>query len=125
MDTPREGETVTYERTFTREDVRQFAAVSHDRQARHTEPDDDGRLLVHGLLTATLPTKIGSDFEVLASDMDFHFRRPVYAGDRITCEVTWASVDDRGDHRAVEADVVCSDADGDVVLTGGFEGIVE
>ena len=64
-DRPDEGDVFTVERTFTKDDVRAFAAVSEDTQSRHTDPDQDGRLLVHGLLTATLPTEIGGNLEVL------------------------------------------------------------
>ena len=85
IDVPQEGETVAYERTFTVEEGEQFAALSGDNQPRHTEPDEDGRLMVQGLLTATMPTKPGSDPEVLAREMTFEFRQPVYTGERITC----------------------------------------
>jgi acyl dehydratase len=87
IDVPQEGETVAYERTFTVEEDEQFAAPSGDNQPRHTEPDEDGRLMVQSLLTATMPTKPGGDPEVLAREMTFEFRQPVYTGERITC---WA-----------------------------------
>jgi len=53
------GQRFTWIRTFTDEDVRQFAEVSGDRGAHHVQPGPDGRVMVQGLLTATLPTKIG------------------------------------------------------------------
>jgi len=52
MARPVAGETYTHERTFTVADVRQFAGVTGDTQDRHTEHDEDGRVLVHGLLTS-------------------------------------------------------------------------
>lgn len=121
---PVEGETHTYERAFTREDVRQFAEVSGDTQPRHVEPDDEGRLLVHGLLTATLPTKIGGDLEVLATRMDFHFERPVYAGEPVTC--TWRNerVTERDDRYELLVDVTCETGAGGEVLTATIEGLV-
>ena len=122
MDAPTEGDTYTFERTFTHEDVEQFAEVSHDRQARHTEPDEDGRLMVHGLLTATLPTKIGGDLDVLAASMDFEFKRPVYTGDRITCVCTVESVEERPDRYDLTIDTVCRNADETVVLTATIDG---
>ncbi|EMA25777.1 hotdog family protein [Haloarcula amylolytica] len=91
------GETFTETRTFRPEDVDQFAALSGDDQARHTEPDGDGRRMVQGLLTASLLTSIGGDLEVLASQMDLRFQRPVYTGERLVCELTVASVDPRAD----------------------------
>ena len=118
-----EGATHTFERIFTREDVRQFAAVSGDTQERHTEPDEDGRLMVHGLLTATLPTKIGGDLEVLAHTMEFEFRKPVYTGETISCTWTMERVEKQGDRYEITADVVCERGD-DVVLTATVDGLV-
>ena len=66
-DLPAEGETVTFERTFDHADVERFVEVSEDEGTHHLEPDAEGRLLVHGLLTATLPTKVGGRYDVLAS----------------------------------------------------------
>ena len=123
MTGPTEGETHTFERRFTKEDVEQFAAVSGDTQPRHTEPDDDGRLMVHGLLTATLPTKIGGDLEVLAHTMEFEFRRPVYTGETISCIWTMERVEKQGDRYEITADVVCERGD-DVVLTATVDGLV-
>lgn len=122
MDAPIVGDTYSFERTFTHDDVEQFAAVSQDTQARHTEPDEDGRLMVHGLLTATLPTKIGGDLDVLAASMDFEFRRPVYTGDTITCVCTVDSVEERSDRYDLTIDTVCRNGDETVVLTATIDG---
>lgn len=124
MTKPREGETRTFERTFTVEDVQQFAEVSGDDQARHTEPDEDGRVMVQGLLTATLPTKLGSDSEVLATDMHFQFHQPVYTGERITCRSTYDTVVEHEDRYEFTSDVVCDKEDGETVLTAATEGLV-
>ncbi|MFC6785463.1 dehydratase [Halobaculum halobium] len=129
-DLPSPGTTLRHERTFTVEEVQAFADLSEDRGEHHERPDDDGRLLVHGLLTATMPTKIGGDLDVLARTMEFDFHRPVYTDQRIVCEVTLDTVDraddtdDEADSAEVEADVVCHRDGGEIVLTGGFEGVV-
>ncbi|ELY86885.1 hotdog family protein [Natrinema altunense] len=125
MTEPIEGETRTYERTFTVDDVQQFAALTGDDQPRHTEPDADGRVMVQGLLTATLPTKLGSDSEVLASTMEIDFHRPVYTGEPITCRSTYDTVVERDDRYEFTSDVVCENADGQVVLTAVTEGIIQ
>lgn len=124
MTQPVEGETRTFERTFTVEDVRRFGELTGDDQARHTEPGEDGRVMVQGLLTATLPTKMGSDSEVLASTMDIDFRRPVYTGEPITCRSTYETVIERDDHYKFVSDVVCENGDGETVLTTETEGII-
>jgi acyl dehydratase len=113
MPTLSEGETYTHERTFTVADVRQFADVTGDTQDRHTEPDEGGRVLVQGLLTGSLLTKIGGDLEVLATRMEFYFRRPVYSGDTVRCEWTNERIENRPDGQHVEAAVVCRRTDGD------------
>jgi acyl dehydratase len=121
---PTEGETYTFERTFTTDEVRRFADLSGDTQPRHTEPDSEGRLLVHGLLTATLPTKIGGDLEMLAHTMDLEFRRPVHTGERIRCEWTHERVEERADDYAVTAGVVCTNETGETVLTASIDGLL-
>lgn len=120
---PTEGEIHSFERTFTVEDVRQFAELSGDTQPRHTDPDGEGRLMVHGLLTATLPTKIGGELEVLAHTMEFDFVAPVYTGQRVTCRWTNDRVETREDRYEVSVTIVCETGDG-VVLRGRIEGVV-
>ena len=120
---PEEGDVHTFERTFTHEDVEQFGEVSGDQQAIHTEPDEDGRLMVQGLLTATLPTKIGGDLGVLASSMEFAFLSPVYTGQTIVCEVTTDAVSEREDRYDIACSVVCRHED-TVVMRAGFEGLI-
>ena len=124
MTTPEPGDTHTTERTFTTEEVQQFAALSGDTQPRHTDPDDAGRVMVHGLLTATLPTEIGGALGVLASRMDLSFERPVYTGQPLHCTVTVESVSETDDGRDLTAAVRCERDGGETVLTGTIEGRV-
>ncbi|MFB6071328.1 MAG: hotdog domain-containing protein [Halanaeroarchaeum sp.] len=124
MTRPVEGETRSVERTFTVDDVRQFGELTGDDQSRHTETDETGRVMVQGLLTATLPTKLGSESEVLASSMDIDFRRPVYTGDPITCRSTFERVREREDRYEITTDVVCENGDGETVLTSTNEGLI-
>ena len=124
MDRPVEGETSSYERTFTVEEVRQFGELTGDDQPRHTEPDEDGRVMVQGLLTATMPTKLGGDSEMLARRMDFEFHRPVYTGEPVTCESRTEAVVEREDRYDTTSEVVCSNTEGEAVLTATIEGLV-
>lgn len=123
MTHPVGDETNTFERTVTVEEVREFAEPSGDDQPRHTEPEDDGRAMVQGLLTATMPTKIGGDDEVLARRMEFEFRKPVYTGEPITCESTYDSVEERDDRYEFTVDVVCTNADGETALRATVDGL--
>jgi len=60
------GDVRSWQRTFTEEDIRLFSRVSGDEGIHHMEYDERGRLMAHGLLTATLPTKIGGDMNFIA-----------------------------------------------------------
>lgn len=80
------GDVITFERTFTIEDVELFTKFSGDEGIHHLTPDEKGRHVVQGLLTATLPTKVGGDHNVMARTMYFEFLRPVFTGDTIICE---------------------------------------
>lgn len=122
--TVEEGETRTYERTFTDDDVRQFAELSGDTGQHHVERDEQGRLMAHGLLTATLPTKIGGELNFVAKTMTFEFHRPVYAGDTVTCETEMTRVVDGDSRTLLSADFVCHNQDDERVLSGESEGFV-
>jgi acyl dehydratase len=81
----RPGRRMEWSRTFSESEIRAFAELSGDKGAHHLVPDDKGRLLAHGLLTATLPTKLGGDLNYIAGTMNFEFLRPVYAGEALVC----------------------------------------
>ncbi|MFB6095612.1 MAG: dehydratase [Halodesulfurarchaeum sp.] len=121
---PETGDEYTVERTFTTADVRTFGKLSGDQQAIHTEPDEEGRLVVQGLLTATLPTAIGADLEVLARRMNIEFVRPVYTGERITCTWTNESVEDRPEGLGIEASAICVNESGETVLEAEIAGVI-
>jgi acyl dehydratase len=120
---PRQGESRTYTRTFTLSDVQAFAQVSLDHGAHHLSSDDSGRLLVHGLLTATIPTKLGGDLNYLAQDMAFHFHRPVFSGDTIECLCTATKVENRDLGTFIEFAIRCQNQHGKEVLTGTTQGL--
>jgi acyl dehydratase len=124
MKTPVEGDVSTYSRRFTVGDVQQFAEVSGDDQPRHTDPDEDERVMVQGLLTATMPTKLGGDAEVLAHSMDLEFLQPVYTGEAITCRSTTDAVTERDDRYEVTFDVVCENERGEAVLRATVDGLI-
>ena len=65
------GDVVSWERIFTEVDIRVFNKVSGDEGVHHVTPDEKGRLMVHGLLTATVPTKIGGDMNFISRAMKF------------------------------------------------------
>jgi 3-hydroxybutyryl-CoA dehydratase len=120
----REGDAVSWQRTFTEEEIRLFARLSGDEGEHHLVPDGQGRLMAHGLLTATLPTKIGGDINFIAREMNFNFLRPVFAGDTIRCEVTVINLQPGDRYTEMTANCVCTNQDGKEVLTGTARGVI-
>lgn len=80
--------------------------------------------MVQGLLTASLPTKIGGDLNYIASRMTFEFLRPVFVGDTVTCEGTVTGVEGAEDRLRVSMSISCRNQEGIEVLRGGTEGII-
>ncbi|MFD2211926.1 enoyl-CoA hydratase [Virgibacillus halophilus] len=119
------GDIIKFERAFIEEDVALFTKLSGDAGNHHTEPDEQGRLIIQGLLTATLPTKIGGDNNVLARTMYFEFLRPVFTGDTIVCEVTIDELKKQENNRtSISASFICSNQYEKQVLSGSFAGII-
>ncbi|MEH7781433.1 MaoC family dehydratase N-terminal domain-containing protein [Bacillus safensis] len=119
------GDVLQFERTFTKEDVEIFTKVSKDEGDHHLNPDEVGRLVVQGLLTATLPTKVGGDYNVLARTMNFEFLRPVFTGDTISCEVTIEKLEKKNNGRtSIFATFLCTNQNEKQVLSGNFAGII-
>jgi acyl dehydratase len=115
---------VSWQRTFTEEDVRTFGRLSGDEGAHHVLPDDHGRLMVQGLLTATLPTKIGGDMNFIARQMTFQFLRPVFVGDTVHCEVTIVGLEPAEQYTRLSCRWVCRNQYEKEVLTGEADGII-
>ena len=118
------GDVVAWERTFTEEDVRDFARLSGDEGEHHLRPDEAGRLMVHGLLTATLPTKIGGQLNFIARQLTFRFQRPVFAGDTVRCEVKIEGLTEAGAYTQLRSSWVCRNQHGKEVMAGEAEGVV-
>jgi acyl dehydratase len=121
---PRPGQKYTYERQFTVEDVELFTRLTGDVGRHHLAPDEKGRLMVHGLLTATLPTRIGGEINYVAREMVFEFIRPVYTGDTITTEVVIRELVDEGKQFRVHGDAVCKNQHGKEVLKCTTNGVI-
>ncbi|MEH7378736.1 enoyl-CoA hydratase [Neobacillus drentensis] len=119
------GDIITFERTFTVRDVELFTEISGDEGIHHISPDEQGRLVVQGLLTATLPTKVGGDANVLARTMNFEFLRPVITGDKIICEVKIEKYERQENNRtAIMASFLCKNQNAKEVLKGDFSGVI-
>jgi len=118
------GDKLSWSRTFTEEDIRLFSKLSGDEGVHHLVPDEKGRLMAHGLLTATLPTKIGGDMNFIARELNFRFHRPVFAGDTIDCEVELVELEPGEEFTTVVTKWVCQNQHGKEVMTGEARGVI-
>ncbi len=120
------GDTFSVSRTFTEQDVIQFADISRDYNPVHCDErftkvkNFDGRIC-HGLLIASQITEIGGQIGWLASGMTFKFKKPVYFGDTIKCDLTITDIDERG---FAKAEAVFTNDDDITVLEAEVTGIV-
>ena len=118
------GQVLTHERSFTDEDVLAFQRISGDAGRHHVNPDAMGRRVVHGLLTATIPTKLGGDLDYLAREMNFEFLRPVFTGDTIRCALEITEVLHEAGRARLTMVGVCRNQDGKEVLRFSTRGVV-
>jgi 3-hydroxybutyryl-CoA dehydratase len=118
------GSKSSWSRVFTVGDVRHFSEVSGDRGIHHVELDEEGRLMVQGLLTATLPTKLGGDLNYLAREMLFEFLRPVFTSERIDCVSTATKVERQPGRTYAEFAISCTNQAGKEVLRASTKGVI-
>ena len=118
------GQKETYERTFSAKDIELFGEVSGDKGIHHTKPDSEGRIMVQGLLTATIPTKLGGDLNYIAREMTLEFLRPVFAGDTIRAEAVISNVEHGERHMKVAMEFVCHNQNKKEVLRGRTHGMI-
>ncbi|KZZ85154.1 MaoC family dehydratase [Bacillus sp. SJS] len=118
------GDVLTWERTFSAEEVVLFAELTGDQGQHHMEKDEQGRLMVHGLMTASIGTKIGGDMNYIAREMVSEFLRPVFTGDTITCEVTVTELEEKEGFNRVAMKSVYRNQAGKEVLVGSSHGII-
>lgn len=118
------GAEFSWTKTITEADILAFAELSEDKGRHHLEKDSRGRLMAHGLLVATLPTKLGGQLDYIARTMRFDFLRPVYSGDALTCVGTVASVLAKPGRRKVRFAFEIVNQDGVLVVKGGTDGVI-
>jgi len=118
------GDTVTFSRTFTREETDQFGDLTRDDNPVHYDhrwADAKGfdGLICHGLLVGSMICEIGGQIGWLASGMRFKFMQPVFIGETITCTATIQEIEPNG---RAKAEAVFTNEKGDHVchclLTG-------
>ena len=103
-----------------------FADITRDYNPIHFDDrfvktkNFSGRIC-HGLLVASMLTEVGGQIGWLASEMNFRFKRPVYFGDTVECELTITEIDERNRARAR---ATYRNQDGTIVLEADLAGIL-
>lgn len=126
------GDSATYSKTITDEDIRAFADLAGDDNSVHL--DDEyarktrfGRRIAHGVLSGSLiSTVIGTRLPGEGSiylSQSFKFVAPVFPGDTVTARATVKSV--RDDRPIVTLETVCTNQRGETVITGEAVVLVE
>ncbi|MFD2043439.1 enoyl-CoA hydratase [Ornithinibacillus salinisoli] len=118
------GDVFTWKRTFTLDDVLEFGRITGDQGKHHIEPDENGCVMVQGLLTASIATKIGGDLNYIAREIVSEFIRPVFTGDTITCEITLSNVEVFEGFKKVDMKSVYRNQQGKEVMYGTSHGII-
>lgn len=116
------GDRFTIYRTFTHEDVHSFSTLTGDKGNHHMAPDSEGRLIVHGLLTGSLPTILGGALNFLIATMTYNFHAPVFTGEKITCSLTIDTAKPAKRGLQLTASIACINEQGVAVLTGSCAG---
>ena len=118
------GMSFEWTRAITEEDVRRFTELSGDDGIHHTRKDERGRLMAHGLLTATLPTKIGGQLNFMARTMTFEFIAPAYSGDLLLCRGVVESVVAQSTRWKVKFAFTTTNQAGSPVMRGSAAGMI-
>jgi 3-hydroxybutyryl-CoA dehydratase len=118
------GSSVRFSRTFDREEVEQFARLTRDHNPVHSDARWCGLKgfrtpVCHGLLVGSMVCEPGGQWGWLATGMAFRFRKPVYPGDTVSCELRIVALDER---RFARAEGVMHNQDGQLVLTVELSG---
>jgi acyl dehydratase len=120
----RPGWSARIERTFRADEIIRFGEITVDYNPVHYEPrwvrhKGYRSPICHGLLVGSMLCDIGGQLGWLATGMSFRFRRPVYVGDTITCELTIEAIDER---RRARGRCLFTNQQGERVLEASLEG---
>ena len=119
-----QGDKYEIKRVFTKADVEKFVEISGDKNQHHITPDDKGRVVVHGLLTATLPSIIGGQFNVNGRVFHIEWFKPVYSDDEISCTLTVDKLEYQEVRIKITASFELCNQNNDKVANGYFFGLM-
>lgn len=119
------GQSAAMTRTVSADDIKLFAATSHDTNPAHLDADYAAatpfkHIIMHGMWSAGLISAvIGTRLPGLGSiylGQDLQFRRPVYIGDTLTATLTVTAKNDV--KKWVTLDCVVTNQKGEKVVIG-------
>lgn len=119
------GDSASYTKTFTGDDVRDYARITGDRNSVHLDEEYASNTIfkgrvVHGMLTAGLiSTVLGTKLPGLGTiylSQSLKFLAPVRIGDTVTARVQVAEVNE--EKQKVRLITVCTNQLGIDVVTG-------
>ncbi len=120
------GDTASFEKTVSEEDIVAFARATGDEQPLHLDDSYAAQtrfkrrvahgMLSAGLISAALGTKLAPQATVVYLSQSLRFLRPVFPGDTVTAKLEVTSVDP--ERRFVTCSTECVNQDGESVLTG-------
>lgn len=118
------GQKEEFSKTISESDVYLFAGITADFAPHHIDEQFAGttvfgRRLVHGMLTASLPSACTSRIVspgAVSMGHEFRFLKPVYIGDTITAVAEVIEIN--SDKKRIKIRTYCKNQDGELVLDG-------
>lgn len=120
------GQEAEYTKTFTREDVEKFAALTGDSSRLHTDAafaarSIYGKPVVHGVLAASLIStvmgmELPGDGTIFVGE-EVRFLKPVFYGDTLTAKVQLIACREMGDQYIGTFSGSCVNQNGETVIT--------
>ena len=120
------GDTASFEKTVSEQDIADFARVTGDEQPLHLDDNYAAgtrvkKRIAHGMLSAgfisaALGIKLAPQATVVYLSQSLRFLRPVYPGDTITAHLEVTALDT--EKSFVTCTTECVNQEGTTVLTG-------
>ena len=120
------GDTATFEKTISEDDIVAFARVTGDEQPLHLDDAYAAKtrfkrriahgMLSAGLISAALGTRLAPHATVVYLNQSMRFLKPVFPGETVTAKLVVTSID--AERRFVTCSSDCVNQDGETVLTG-------
>lgn len=121
------GDTYSFSKTVSNEDVIDFARITGDKNPLHLDEEYAkktmfGKRIAHGMISAGIISgAIGMGMPGQGTTylgQDLHFKKAVGIGDTITVKLTVKEIIPKSKFDIMKIDTVCVNQDGDIVVDG-------